>query len=241
MALYTFVIFPHIDGFPLFVCAMALTCIPIGILMAGPNPTLANTMLPIILGLNIADLQNRYSTDITVYLNSLVAQNIGIIIAGGTLGFVRALTLYRATRRLVTENGQALAHLTDDRIPTCLPTLDRMTHRSALALVRAPKLRQDQQRIASRTLLDLRISRVLVQMRDVVPLLSAALRDKWHPIRIHLMRHFARRKGLEDTSSIIKPEIVKLKQVLEHSKHNHETLRFIGLVEMLEQSLEETA
>jgi len=239
--LYTFVVFPRIDGFPLFVYVLAFSCIPIGFGIASSNPAIAGLMLPVVIGINLADLQNRFSADISSFLNGLIAQNAGLLAAGAALGFVRAICLHGATKRLLTENGHALAHLADDKTTACEPILDRMTHRSALALTRAPRLRHDQDRVATRILLDLQASRALVQIKDILPLLSPPLQNAWQKIRAPLESHFMNRKGFQNMSGSVESEISSLKQALDHSKHTREAMRFEGLMEILGDSLREEA
>jgi uncharacterized membrane protein YccC len=239
--LYTFVVFPHIDGFPLFAYVMALSFIPIGIGLANANPTVAALMIPLVIGINTADLQNRFSTDIVSYFNGFMAQNMGVVTAGAMLALVRSITLQGATKRLLTQNGQALAHLAHDNITVCDPILDRMAHRSALALVRAPKLQRDQDRVATRVLRDLQTSRALVQIKDMLPSMSAHIQERWNRIRADLESRFARREGINDSAGIDAREIADLKDEICNGKHTHQALRFSGLMEMLEQSLKEEA
>jgi uncharacterized membrane protein YccC len=70
---YNFLIFPHIEGFPLLVVALAFSCIPIGIVIA--NPKLGALMLPVVLGINVADFQNRFEANIAGFLNNFIAQS----------------------------------------------------------------------------------------------------------------------------------------------------------------------
>jgi hypothetical protein len=131
--------------------------------------------------------------------------------------------------------------LADENITVCDPILDRMTHRSALALTRAPKLKESQDHVAKQILLDLRASRALVQIKVILPLLSPQLKNAWNGIRSDLEQRFKTRDGFKDISRMLEPQISELKQMLAEGKHEHESLRFSGLIEILDQSLKEAA
>jgi len=232
---YNFALFPHIDGFPLLVFIMGLSCIPIGLAMA--NPKLTNLMFGVILGVNLADLHNRFTADAAAFLNGYAAQTMGIAAAGITLGFVRAFSLKSATRRLLTENRQALADLAEGKSISEDAILDRMAHRSALALVRAPQLGQEGEPIISRILLDLRIQRLLIQIKNLMPTLSADTQAALDSIK-HKLALFC---GAHDMASPIHEEIRTLKRKLEHSEQTRDAMQLEGLIEALNRDVKEMA
>ncbi|MGB9154446.1 MAG: FUSC family protein [Alphaproteobacteria bacterium] len=232
---YNFALFPHIDGFPLLVFIMGLSCIPIGIAMA--NPKLTNLMFGVILGVNLVDLHNRFTADAAAFLNGYTAQTVGIVAAGATLAFVRAFSLKSATERLLIENRQALADLAQENSTSQDAVLDRMVHRSALALIRAPQLRQESEAITSRVLLDLRIQRVLIQIRNLMPAFSADTQAAMNSIRHRLALFFS----TNEEASHIHEEIRALKRKLDHSEQTRDAMQLEGLIETLNRGIKEMA
>jgi uncharacterized membrane protein YccC len=230
---YNFALFPHIDGFPLLVLIMGLSCIPIGLAMA--NPKLANLMFGVILGVNLADLHNRFTADAAAFLNGYAAQTMGIVMAGLTLAFVRAFSLKSATKRLLVENRQALADLAQGADTSHEAVLDRMVHRSALALIRAPHFEQEGEAIISRVLLDLRVQRLLIQLRNLMPALSADTQAAINSIK-HKLALFC---GARDAASHIHEEIRALKRKLDHSEQTRVAMQLEGLIEALNRDVKE--
>jgi len=132
--------------------------------------------LPIVQGITLASLQNRFSADITVFLNNFTADAIGVTAAGATLGLIRAITLRDATQRLLRENDNSLVTLASgtgsDKI-----IIDQMAHRASMAFVRAPGLKHAHDKIVTRVLLDLQAARALAQIKTMLPALSAEMQQ----------------------------------------------------------------
>jgi uncharacterized membrane protein YccC len=214
---------------------MGLSCIPLGLGMA--NPKLANLMFGIILGVNLADLHNRFNADAAAFLNGYIAQTIGIAAAGATLGFVRAFSIKGATERLLVENRQALADLAQENDRSQEATLDRMVHRSALALVRAPHFKYQGEAITSRVLLDLRVQCILTQIRNLMPAFSDDMQAAMNSIKHELALFFS----TNNKAPHIHEEIRAFKRRLDHSEQTRDAMHLEGLVESLNRGIKEMA
>ena len=236
---YNFLIFPYIDGFPLLVYVLAFSCIPIGICLS--NPKLAGAMVPLMLGINLADMHNRYSLDAAAFQNGFIAQTLGICVAGFILAFVHALTLESATRRLLGENARTLAYLAanDKQIPE--DAMDRMTHRSALALVRAKNFSQNRDKMISRVLLDLQTADALIKLHTLKPRLPEDVQDSLHEVAQKLAAYFAERKERKPAPPVDFSQIAGLGEGLKRHMHNAACLRLSGLMRTLARGMEREA
>ena len=189
-ALYNFVIFPRIDGFPLFAFALSISCIPIGILMASRRLTL--TALPILVGLGMASFQNHFEADIAFFLNAVIAQSIGFMFAGLGLHFVRAFSMRRAMQRLHRRNAQELALLLQAKEPPS-HVVDRMMHRASLLLSREQLENNQYNSMAEPIFRDLQMGQLLAWLAPLLSKETPATQQAWKPIAAQVGYYFNRR------------------------------------------------
>jgi hypothetical protein len=161
--------------------------------------------------------------------------------AGSVLGFARAISFENSTKHFLTENGQALALLADDGLVSCDAVIDRMTHRSALALVRAPTLMQEREQVIDRILLDIQAGRALVQLKELAPKISPELQQALHKIRSKLALYFSGRDGLRNMRPTMCADIREFTQKIDHGDQTSESMRLMGLMESLRRGIQENA
>lgn len=236
--IYNFDIFPRIDGFPLFAFVLALSLIPIGLVMA--KPAFTALVLPLILGINLASFQNRYDVDIAGFLNGFLAQALGLLAAGMALNFVRVYSLQGATRRLLIANGASLATLAATEKPD-QRVLDHIAHRAGMAFTRAPALHEARQQVVNRILLDLQAGRALMQIKSLLPRATPELLASLRAIQEKLVIHFSKRQRLQQPSPMVCDEIRRLSETIEQQGDSHEALRLIGLMRTLNRGLQQEA
>lgn len=115
-AIYLFVIFPAIDGFPMLAASLAPSFLVLGYLQANPRHILK--ALALVLGLiGALDLQNKFSADFPSFVNVNAAGVIGILAAFVAVRPFRSMTAKRAARRLLRHGWVDLAILADSRRP----------------------------------------------------------------------------------------------------------------------------
>lgn len=115
-AIYLFVIFPAISGFPMLVFSLAPTFLIIGYLQANPRHFIK--ALGLGLGLISAlDLQNKFSADLAVFVNGNTAALIGLMAGFLAIRWVRSLSTSRAAQRLLRLGWSDLARLATARRP----------------------------------------------------------------------------------------------------------------------------
>jgi uncharacterized membrane protein YccC len=231
---YNFVIFPRIDGFPLFVYALGIICIPLGLVMA--KPELTALALPVVQGIALASLQNRFSADITVFLNNFVADGIGVTAAGATLGLIRAISLRDATQMLLRENDKALAGLANGT-ESGKAAIDQLGHRASMAFIRARGLNNARDKIVHRVLLDLQAARALAQIKILTPSVPVDCQEAIHALQGRLAIYFSRRQSLVEPSPAVWGDIRTLLRQMNQDARSFETMRLIGLMKNMGRGL----
>jgi uncharacterized membrane protein YccC len=115
-AIYLFVIFPVIDGFPMLVVSLAPAFFTMGYLQANPRHVLK--ALALLIGvIGALDLQNRFSADFASFLNVNSAEVVGIVAAFLAVRTFRSFTATNIARRLLRRGWVELAILADGRRP----------------------------------------------------------------------------------------------------------------------------
>lgn len=231
---YNFIIFPRIDGFPLLTYTLGLSCIPIGIIMA--KPELTALALPVIQGITLASLQNRFSADITVFLNNFVADAIGITAAGVTLTLIRSISLRDATQRLLQENDRSLVALANG-MGSASVIIDQMAHRASMVFIRASGLKNTRDKIVTRILLDLQAARALGQIKILFPAFSAEVQQALHIIQEKIVIYFSQRKSFDELPPAVCDDMRTLMQRMNQNAQSYDTMRLIGLMKNLSRGL----
>ncbi|WP_022721628.1 FUSC family protein [Rhodopseudomonas sp. B29] len=115
-AIYLFVIFPAITGFPMLVFSLAPTFLVIGYLQANPR----HFIKALALGLGLIgalDLQNKFNADFAVFINSNAAAVIGLLAAFVAIRLLRSLPASGAAQRLLRHGWADLTRLANARRP----------------------------------------------------------------------------------------------------------------------------
>ncbi|WP_254984807.1 FUSC family protein [Rhodopseudomonas palustris] len=116
-AIYLFVIFPAITGFPMLVFSLAPTFLVIGYLQANPRHFIKALALGLGL-ISALDLQNKFSADFALFINSNAAAMIGLLAAFIAIRLLRSLSASGAAQRLLRHGWADLARLATARRPT---------------------------------------------------------------------------------------------------------------------------
>lgn len=109
-AIYLFVIFPAIDGFPMLAASLAPPFLVIGYLQANPR----HIVKALALGLGLIgalDLQNRFLADFASFANVNAASLIGLVAAFLAVRAFRSVTAKHAAKRLIRHGWVDLAIL----------------------------------------------------------------------------------------------------------------------------------
>ncbi|SFJ81824.1 FUSC family protein [Bradyrhizobium sp. Gha] len=115
-AIYLFVIFPAIDGFPMLAASLAPPFLIIGYLQANPR----HIVKALALGLGLIgalDLQNRFLADFVSFANVDAASLIGLMVAFLAVRVFRSVTAKHAAKRLIRHGWVDLANLARARRP----------------------------------------------------------------------------------------------------------------------------
>jgi uncharacterized membrane protein YccC len=115
-AIYLFVIFPAITGFPMLVFSLAPTFLVIGYLQANPRHFIKALALGLGL-ISALDLQNKFSADFSVFINGNAAALVGLLAAFMAIRWLRSLSASRAAHRLLRQGWSDLARLAAARRP----------------------------------------------------------------------------------------------------------------------------
>jgi uncharacterized membrane protein YccC len=115
-AIYLFLIFPAITGFPMLVFSLAPTFLIIGYLQANPRHFIKALALGLGL-ISALDLQNKFSVDFALFINSNAAALIGLLAAFIAIRWLRSLSASRAAQRLLVHGWADLARLAATRRP----------------------------------------------------------------------------------------------------------------------------
>lgn len=115
-AIYLFLIFPAITGFPMLVFSLAPTFLIIGYLQANPRHFIKALALGLGL-ISALDLQNKFSVDFALFINGNAAALIGLLAAFIAIRWLRSLSASRAAQRLLSHGWADLARLATTRRP----------------------------------------------------------------------------------------------------------------------------
>jgi uncharacterized membrane protein YccC len=109
-AVYLFLVFPMISGFPMLVLSLAPTFLVIGYMQANPR----HFVKALALGLGLIgalDLQNRSTPNFASFINGNAAAIIGLLAAFLAIRALRSLSVSRAAERLLRHGWTDLAQL----------------------------------------------------------------------------------------------------------------------------------
>lgn len=173
-AVYLFLIFPAITGFPMLVVSLAPTFLIIGYLQANPR----HFIKALALGLGLIgalDLQNKFRADFAVFINSNAAAIIGLLAAFIVMRLLRSLSASGAAQRLLRHGWADLARLATARRPmSSARWIGVMLDRFGLVIPRLAASGMDLAVEAPRSLAALQIG------LDLLALRQAAAHDEAH-------------------------------------------------------------
>lgn len=175
-ALYNFMVFPAIDGFPLLVFSLGLFLVPFGLFM--PNPAIAPVILPLCLNvLALSGLKNTPGSDFADYLNGAISLLIGIGFSVGMFRLLRPLGLEWTVSRLLAGIRQDLAGLAAGRSQPEARSLfeSRMFDRLNGLIARLGAQDESQRPTLQGALASLRVGLNIRWLRDIGPQLSPGL------------------------------------------------------------------
>jgi uncharacterized membrane protein YccC len=165
-AFYQFAVLPAIDGFAMLVLAFAPLYLVLGYMQADPNQF--TRAMPLLIGVSGSlALQETYSEDFTSFINTYVAQIIGIAASLWSTRIFRSVGAAWSARRILKRGWRDLADLAagrrrDDYLDWTSLMLDRMGLISArLALAQHPE-----EFFATDALADMRTGLNIITLRD---------------------------------------------------------------------------
>jgi len=206
-ALYLFAILPALDGFPMLVLALAPALLAIGYVQA--SPTHGPAAMALLLGFvgGIA-LQPSFSADMPEFLNSSLAQIVGVAMALACTRLLRSVGAGWAARRILRRGWREVAALArrhrlidaDAWIAAMLDRVGLVTARVALA---APEDRVD----AYDALADMRVGLNIIDL-EAVALRADGSRDPvFDPILNQVASAFEQRQ--RDEGAKVGPELLR--------------------------------
>ncbi|MBR1217884.1 FUSC family protein [Bradyrhizobium sp. U87765 SZCCT0131] len=193
-AIYLFLIFPAIDGFPMLAGALAPPFLIVGYLQA--NPRHALKALTLILGLiGALDLQNRFSADFAAFANVNAASLFGIAAAFLAVRLFRSVSAKSAANRLIRHGWVDLAILAGVRRPMSRERwLGVMLDRLGLVVPRLAMSGADVAAEAGRSLAALQIGLDLLDLKSGSDGMAQAQGETLEDLRTrlsHVFRGFA--------------------------------------------------
>jgi uncharacterized membrane protein YccC len=175
-ALYLFVILPWVDGWAVLVLMLAPAFLAMGYLQADPQrgPLALPMFSCLIVALGFLD---RFQADFAVFVNTGLAQVGGIIAAIAVTRLFRSANVRWTAQRIIHENWADLAQLANLRSGFrpdlwTAQAVDRLGQIAARMAVASPA---DSLHSAD-GLIDLRIGRNVIAVRQAIPLASPTLR-----------------------------------------------------------------
>ncbi len=169
------------------------------------DPRHAGLPLPAIMGLSLASFQNRFNADITVFLNSAIAQTVGVTLAGIVLGIMRSLSMKHATGRLLADNARELGMIfSQDDDPSVI--IDRMAHRASLVLGRVQVFGEEGRRMTNSMFLDLQIGQLAAWLLPLMAQADPIIQEAWQRLSARSAAYFLRHKDPMLTSSDLATE-----------------------------------
>lgn len=178
-AVYLLVVLPAVHSFEMVALSIFPTALICGIYMARPATMLKS--IAIILGFTgTLALHDTNTADLVSYIDSTVAQIIGIAAAAVTAALFRKVSAEFSARRIQAANWKELAGLAGaDRPPAQESFTVRMLDRIGLLQSRLAARTQNSEPVEEDALLDLRIGNEIVELQRVrreLPVVDAAIR-----------------------------------------------------------------
>jgi uncharacterized membrane protein YccC len=191
-ALYQFFILPAVDGLPLLMLVLAPFLLTVGILLA--TPVHSSRAMPLIIGVIPAiSLTSRYNADFVGFMNSSVAQLVGVLVALTSVALVSAIGADASVRRIRRAGWRDLGSLARARrLPSRSAWASRMLDRVGLLLTRDAIIAESgEQPRDSDALGDLRVGASIIELRHVAQEMPAS--SPVHALLAKLAEHFRAR------------------------------------------------
>jgi uncharacterized membrane protein YccC len=191
-ALYLFAILPAISGFALLTLALAPPLIVLGLYIAEPKTT--GRALPFIITfLNALALQESFQPDAAAFLNSNLAQFVGVFVSIIVTRTLRSISTETSARRLLRRTWRGVAALARSRAaPEHGLFAARLVDRLALLTPKLAGAGERRDQIGEAALADLRVAMNHVTLQDSRPRIASPGGERLDAVSQGLEAHFAR-------------------------------------------------
>lgn len=198
-AIYLLVILPAIDGFPMLVLSTAPVFLVLGIYIA--RPATSGKAMAMLFGVaGLLSMQDTGTADLVSFINSMLAQVIGIGAAALTTSLTRTVSAGWTARRLLRAGWTELARLGQaERAPLTASVSARMLDRVALLTPRLAMAGPQEDLVAADALNDLRVGLNMTQLLHIEPQLEES-RVSVRLVLQTLSEHFRNRPALVESA-----------------------------------------
>jgi uncharacterized membrane protein YccC len=178
-AVYLLVVLPAVHSFEMVALTMFPVCFVCGVYIARPASTAKG--LAVFLGFSgTLALHDTNTADVVSFMNTMIAQIIGVGAAAIIAGLLRSISTEYSARRIQAANWRELAQLAAaDRPPAGDSYTVRMLDRIGLLYTRLAVDGPGEKKVEEDTLLDLRVGNEIVELqraRRELPAVDAAIR-----------------------------------------------------------------
>ncbi|MGA9522961.1 MAG: FUSC family protein [Myxococcaceae bacterium] len=192
---YLFAILPAISGFPMLVLVLAPVLLVGGALMS--QPRFVGRATPFTMGMVVTlGLEQTFRPDLELFLNGVLAQVIGFVIAALSTSFIRSVGADAIAHRLLRTGWRDLARMAAPGVPP-----DRakwaglMLDRLGLLAPRLAWAPAGQEAESVDVLNDLRIGLNVVDLRRALPAVALEVGTTSETLLQGLSRHFRERSA----------------------------------------------
>jgi uncharacterized membrane protein YccC len=178
-AVYLLVVLPSVHSFEMVALAMFPVCFACGVYIARPAST--GKAMAIFFGFSgTLALHDTNTADIVSFLDTMIAQIIGVGVAAIVAALLRKISAEYSARRIQAANWRELAQLAEaDHPPTGNGYAVRMLDRIGLLYTRLAVRGHHDEPVEEDTLLDLRVGHEIVELqraRRQLPVADAAIK-----------------------------------------------------------------
>jgi uncharacterized membrane protein YccC len=177
-AIYLLVVLPALHSFEMVALAMFPVCFVCGVYIARPAST--GKAMAVFFGFSgTLALHDTNTADVVSFLDTMIAQVIGVGTAAVVAALLRRLSAEYSARRIQAANWRELAQMAAaDRPPAGNSYTVRMLDRIGLLYTRLATRGRDDEQVEEDTLLDLRVGNEIVELqraRRELPVVDAAI------------------------------------------------------------------
>ena len=178
-ALYLLGVLPAVHSFEMLALTMAPLAIGLGVLI--PRPAYTLKAMALLFGfLGTLALHDTNAANIVSYIDTMVAQIIGVTTAAIIAGIFRSMSADRSARRIQAANWKELASLARaSKVPSRSAYTSRMLDRIGMLLPRVSLAQHDNDQVADDALKDLRVGNDIAELqraRRILPAIDPSVR-----------------------------------------------------------------